>query len=63
MARNSSQSPRALRDSTNTETYAKGDVQLGMTNPRKEVNQFEPTETPDPLYDIDGFEPNAKQGA
>lgn len=36
MSDKSSQSPRALRDSTNDpEEFSKGDVQLGMTGPSK----------------------------
>jgi hypothetical protein len=36
MSENSSQSPRALRASTeNAEKYSQGEVQLGMTAPKK----------------------------
>lgn len=48
------QSPRALRDSTNDpEAHAKGDVDLGMDQPRKEVNENDNSESYNSPY-IDG---------
>jgi hypothetical protein len=55
----SSQSPRANRSSTNdAEAYSKGSVQTGFDSPHLEENEYEPTKTPDQMYEIDGYEPH-----